>query len=569
MNGILLLVIGIVVCVLGYVVYGGWLSKQWGVDPNRKTPAFEYEDGVDYCPAKAPVLLGHHFASIAGAGPINGPIQAAYFGWLPVTLWILLGGIFIGAVQDYSSLFISIRNKGKSVGEVLEVTLNHKCKMMFSVFVWLVMLLVDAAFGDIVAKTFNCTPDAASTANGSVAMASMLFIPLAIAFGFMVYRKHAPLLLSSIVGVGVLALAVFAGIQFPLVFEGSTVWFWRVVVFVYCAIASITPVWILLQPRDYLNSFLLYFMIAVSIVGIFIANPTMGLPAFTSFKVGSNLLFPALFITVACGACSGFHSLIASGTTSKQLSNEKDAKMIGYGGMLLECILAVVSLIAVGSLFTSESFDAAFNELGATFYTAAGSTPAIVLATAVSNWFGGSSIIFTIISLAVSAFCLTSLDSCCRLGRFTLQEMFQPEDGSEAKGFGKLMENTYVSTIFNIGLAFLLVVAGYDKIWPLFGAANQMVAVPALMAAAVYMKKVGRNNKMFLIPMFFMAAASMFSMVLTFKSNMGIILGGATGATLFTYGIQCVFIIPMLILAILLLVDGCKFLFGSAASQKA
>ena len=224
MNGILLLLIGIATCVLGYVVYGGWLSKQWGVDPKRKTPAFEYEDGVDYCPAKAPVLLGHHFASIAGAGPINGPIQAAYFGWLPVTLWILLGGIFIGAVQDYSALFISLRNKGKSIGEVLEATLNHKCKMMFSVFVWLVMLLVDAAFGDIVAKTFNCMPGDASTANGSVAMASMLFIPLAIAFGFLVYRKHAPLVVSTIAGVAVLALCVVVGIYFPLVFEGSTVW---------------------------------------------------------------------------------------------------------------------------------------------------------------------------------------------------------------------------------------------------------------------------------------------------------------------------------------------------------
>jgi carbon starvation protein len=565
MNGILLLLIGIVCCVVGYVVYGGWLSKQWGVDPNRKTPAYEYEDGVDYCPAKAPVLLGHHFASIAGAGPINGPIQAAYFGWLPVTLWILIGGIFIGAVQDYSALFISIRNKGKSIGEVLEVTLNHKCKMMFSVFVWLVMLLVDAAFGDIVAKTFNCEPGAASTANGSVAMASMLFIPLAIAFGFMVYRKHAPLLVSTVAGVAVLALAVVVGINFPLVFTGSTVWFWRVVVFVYCAVASVTPVWILLQPRDYLNSFLLYFMIAASVVGIFLANPTVGIPAFTSFKVGSNFLFPALFITVACGACSGFHSLIASGTTSKQLANEKDAQMIGYGGMLLECVLAIISLIAVGSLFTSETFAEAFAAKGATFYTIAtsnGTTPAIVLASAVSEWFGGSSIIFTVISLAVSAFCLTSLDSCCRLGRFTLQEMFQPADGSKPKGIAKLMENMYFSTIFNIALAFLLVVAGYSKIWPLFGAANQMVSVPALMAAAVYLKKVGRNNKMFIPPMFFMAAASMVSMVLTFKTNIGILVAGATGADLFTNVLQCIIIVPMLILAVLLLIDGCKFLFG-------
>ena len=570
MNGIVLLVISIAACVIGYVFYGGWLSRQWGVDPDRKTPAFEYEDGVDYCPAKAPVLLGHHFASIAGAGPINGPIQAAYFGWLPVALWVLLGGIFVGAVQDYSALFISIRNKGKSIGEVLEATLSHRAKMMFSVFVWLVMLLVDAAFGDIVAKTFNCTPDAASTANGSVAMASLLFIPLAIAFGFLVYRKHAPLLVSSVAGVAVLALCVAIGLNFPLVFGASTVWFWRVIVFIYCAVASVTPVWILLQPRDYLNSFLLYFMIAAAIIGIIIAQPVMGLPAFTSFKVGSNLLFPALFITVACGACSGFHSLIASGTTSKPRSNEKDAKMIGYGGMLIECVLAIISLIAVGSLFTSESFAAAFAAKGAVFYTEAGATPAIVLATAVSQWFGGSQLIFTVISLAVSAFCLTSLDSCCRLGRFTLQELFQPKDGSEPKGIGKAMQNMYVATIVNIALAFALVVAGYSKIWPLFGAANQMVAVPALMAAAVYMKKISRNNKMFIIPMFFMAAASMLSMVLTFKTNVTALIGGGLeAAAVFTDAIQCVFIVPMLVLAVLLLVEGCKFLFGKTEKAEA
>ena len=552
MSGIVLLLIAIVVLLVGYVCYGGWLVKQWGIDPARKTPAFELEDGVDYCPAKAPVLLGHHFASIAGAGPINGPIQAAYFGWLPCLLWILLGGIFIGAVQDFSALFVSIRNKGKSIGEVLEVSLSHKCKMMFSVFTWLVMLLVDAAFADIVAKTF-----APSTGgSGSVAMASLLFIPMAIAFGFAVYRKHAPLLISSVVGVIVLALCVAGGIVFPLVIDNVT--FWRVVVFIYCAIASVTPVWILLQPRDYLNSFLLYFMIICAVIGIFGANPDIQLPAFIGWKLNGTYLFPTLFITIACGAVSGFHSLIASGTTSKQISNEKDAKMIGYGGMLIECVLAVISLICVGNLTS----DGAYAAIG---------TPAVVFATGVKTFFEtmgmgaqAAEISYTVICLAVSAFCLTSLDTCCRLGRFTLQEMFQPKAGAQPTGLQTALQNKYVSTIVNLAFAGLLVVAGYDKIWPLFGAANQMVAVPALMAAAVFLKKIGKGYKMFIVPMFFMALASMSSLVLTLIARVQAIVGGGLDATtMFTDVLQSVIIVPMLVLAILLLIDGCKYIFAN------
>lgn len=565
MSGIIILLIAVVVLAAGYIFYGGWLAKSWGIDPKRTTPAHEFEDGVDYCPAKAPVLLGHHFASIAGAGPINGPIQAAVFGWIPVLLWVLIGGIFIGAVQDFSALFISIRNKGKSIGEVMETTLNHKCKMMFSIFTWLVMLLVDAAFADIVAKTFFTVNSTTPSANGSVATASLLFIPLAIAFGFLVYRKHAPLVISTIAGVLVLGIAVAVGLRFPLQGSFSTVAFWRAVVFIYCAIASVTPVWILLQPRDYLNSFLLYLMIGAAIIGIICSNPTVQLHAFSAFDNKGNFVFPALFITVACGAVSGFHSLISSGTTAKQLDNEKDAKKIGYGAMLIECVLAVIALICVGSVSANGLTNSATGSaLG---------TPATVFASAIEGFFlsmGLSSqagnIAYTVISLSVSAFCLTSLDTCCRLGRFTFQELFAAKEGEEdAHPVRKALSNMYVATIINVGIAAILCVGGYATLWKLFGACNQLVSVPALMAAAVYLKSVGKKHKMFYIPMFFMAAASLGQLAISFVTYLKALLAG-TGAWN-VEGLLCVFIVPIFILAVSLLIEGCKVLFTKKTAQ--
>lgn len=565
MSGILILVIAILVLAAGYVFYGGWLAKKWGIDPSRKTPAYEMEDGVDYCPAKAPVLLGHHFASIAGAGPINGPIQAAVFGWVPVLLWVLIGGIFIGAVQDFSALFISIRNKGKSIGEVMENSLNHRCKLMFSVFTWLVMLLVDAAFADIVAKTFFTVGSTSPEANGSVATASLLFIPLAIIFGFVVYRKHAPLAVSTIAGVVVLVACVAIGLKFPLQGAFSTVAFWRAVVFIYCAIASVTPVWILLQPRDYLNSFLLYFMIGAAVIGIVGSNPSVQLHAFTAFDAKGNFVFPALFITVACGAVSGFHSLISSGTTSKQLDNEKNAKMIGYGAMLIECVLAVIALICVGAVSANGVTNAATgNPLG---------TPATVFASAIEGFFikmgfsaKAGSIAYTVISLAVSAFCLTSLDTCCRLGRFTFQELFAAKEGeTNAHPIRKALSNMYVATIVNIGIAAILCIGGYATLWKLFGACNQLVSVPALMAAAVYLKSVGKSHKMFYIPMFFMAAASLGQLGISFVQYAKALASGTGSWSV--EGLLCIFIIPIFILAVSLLVEGCKVLFSKKAAK--
>ncbi len=553
MNSVVLILLAIVIFVVAYLTYGRYLAKTWGIDPNRKTPAHELEDGVDYCPAKTPVLMGHHFSSIAGAGPINGPIQAAFFGWVPCFLWIVIGGIFFGAVQDFGSIFVSIRHEGKSLGEVIEENIGHKSRVLFTVFAWLVLLLVIAAFADIVASSFTgASFEGGSVANGSVATASMLFILLAIGFGFAVYRKNAPMVVASVIGVILLAACVAIGLAFPLDMSKT---FWLIVVFVYIMIASVTPVWILLQPRDYLSSFLLYFMMIAAVVGIFGAHPAIQIPAYVNFHVGNSYLFPTLFITIACGAISGFHSLIGSGTTSKQLDNEKDALLVGYGSMLIECVLGVISLIAVATLTTDGQFAAAGY-----------GSPTIVFATAISGFFatlgfseGAVSATFTIIALAVSCFCLTSLDTATRLGRFMFQELFA---GTEA-GKKLKLENMYVATIITAVLAFALCLAGYAKVWPLFGACNQLVAVPAFLAIGTFLKKQGRNNKMLYIPIIFMSCATLVSLVFSFKNNLtALMAGGLDGAATFTNVLQDVIIVPIVILAVILLIDGGKVLWG-------
>ena len=402
MNGFVILLVALVLFFVAYVTYGAWLCKQWGVDPKRKTPAVVNNDGGDYVPTSTAVLLGHHFASIAGAGPITGPINAAFFGWVPVFLWVVIGGIFFGGVQDFSALFASIRHDGKTIGEVIEHHIGHKCKVIFNIFVYLVLLLVVAAFSDIVAGTFASVPAAdteIAMANarsaGSVATASMCFIPLAVLFGLLQRRNHH-LAVNTVIGVALLCGSIALGLAFPLMNVSKG--FWLSITFVYIFIASVAPVWILLQPRDYLNSFLLYAIIILSIVGIGAARPDMTLPAFTGFIVKGQPLFPVLFITIACGAISGFHSLIASGTTSKQLDNEGHAKLIGYGGMLIECALAIIALVAVGSARGQE-------------LAASGSGPAAIFSNGIASFAAviglPETTTATVIALAYSAFCLT------------------------------------------------------------------------------------------------------------------------------------------------------------------
>lgn len=562
MSAVVLILLAIAIFVVAYLTYGRFLAKSWGIDPSKPTPAHTLEDGVDYCPAKTPVLMGHHFSSIAGAGPINGPIQAAFFGWVPCFLWIVIGGIFFGAVQDFGSLFISIRHEGKSLGEVIEETIGRKARVLFTVFAWLVLLLVIAAFADIVAKSFIGVSYGGSTSNGSVATASLLFIPLAIGFGFLVYRKNAPLVISSVVGVILLAVCVGIGLAFPLDFSSNV---WIGFVFIYIMIASVTPVWILLQPRDYLSSFLLYFMMIAAVIGIIgatIVDPSSTkfvTPAFTGFAVGGSYMFPTLFITIACGAISGFHSLISSGTTSKQLDNEKDALLVGYGSMLIECVLAVISLIAIGTLSVDGSMAAIQADLGLEAIS-----PTIIFGTAIANFFAvigfpaaAVDATKTIIMLAVSCFCLTSLDTGTRLGRFMFQELF----ATNKKGEKNILSNMYVATVITAVCGFVLCLAGYQKVWPLFGAANQLVAVPAFLAIATYLKKIGKNNKMLYFPIIFMSIATISSMFLTFKGNlMNIINKTVEGTALFTCVLQDIIIVPLVVLAVILIVDGGKVL---------
>ena len=325
MSGILMMVIAIVVLGGAYLLYGRYLEKKWGIDPNAKTPAYEMEDGVDYVPADTNVVFGHQFASIAGAGPINGPIQAALFGWLPVMLWILIGGVFFGAVQDFASMYASVKNKGRTIGYIIEEYIGKLGKKLFLLFCWLFCILVVAAFADVVAGTFNgFTANEAGelmkvTANGAVATTSMIFIIEAVALGMLLKYGKLPKWLNTVIAVAMLVVAVAVGLKFPIFLSRGV---WHIIIFLYIMVACVVPVWALLQPRDYLNSYLLVFMIAAAVVGIFVANPACNLEAFSGFHVDGQYLFPILFVTIACGAVSGFHSLVSSGTASKQIKNE-------------------------------------------------------------------------------------------------------------------------------------------------------------------------------------------------------------------------------------------------------
>lgn len=535
MNAAVVLIVSIAVLITGYCTYGKWLEKTWGVDPSRETPSHELEDGMDYVPAKAPVLMGHHFSSIAGAGPINGPIQAAVFGWVPVLLWVLIGGLFFGGVHDFGALFASIRNKGQSIGEIIADTMGAKAKKLFLTFAYLTLILVVAAFASIVASTFGTTSAAGTpieeptlSANLSTAMISMLFIVLAIIFGILVYRKNVPVSIATLIGIVGIVAIVAIGLAWHPVALSYNVWMW--LIGLYILVASVTPVWILLQPRDYLSSFLLYFMVLVSIVAIIGATVTgtgnLNMPAFTGFTAPASnglfttgTMFPALFVTIACGAISGFHSLVSSGTTAKQINSEKDARPIGYGAMLIECVVAVVSICAVGYVWKDASAaESAFK------------SPTVVFATGISQMLGSftntklQSIMYQMLVLAVSVFCLTSLDTATRLARYMFQEFWleKGQTSKDATGYKKVLTNPYFATGITVVMGILLGMTGYTKIWPLFGAANQLLAALGLLAVCAWLGNVGRNNKMFYVPMVFMLAVTICSLVQTIIAKLAV-----------------------------------------------
>ena len=566
MNTLLLLIIGIAVLLCGYIFYGKWLCKQWGVgESNEPTPAHALEDGIDYVPAKAPVLMGHHFSSIAGAGPITGPIAAAVFGWLPATLWILIGGIFFGGVHDFGALFASVRHKGQSIGEIINVNMGKRAKRLFIIFAYLTLILVVAAFASIVAGTFKATfvngvvDKAASAANASVAMVSILFIFIAIVFGFCVYRKNAPMLVSSIIGVIAIVICMAVGMNWhPLYFSNTT---WMIIVGVYIAIASITPVWILLQPRDYLSSFLLYAMLAVAIIGVVGAHPNIDPSVFPVFAMPKGSpIFPVLFTTIACGAISGFHSLVSSGTTSKQLDKETDAKPIAYGGMLLECVLAILTICAISYAKVTG------HTAGATDIFAGGIAAMVA---SIPGLKGLETILYTLLILTYSAFCLTSLDTATRLARFMFQE-FWLEPGQTVKdvkdGWKKVMVNPIFATILTVVLGIALGMTGWSKIWGLFGASNQLLAGIGLLAVATWLGNAGKNNKMFLFPMAFMVVVTISSLAITIKNQIATIMQGTSDWGPYA---QVAIAALLIVLAIVLVIEGVSTLAKQKKAKKA
>ena len=577
MTALLIIVAAIVLLFCGYVFYGSWLAKQWGIDPTKKTPAETMPDGVDYVEAKPAVLMGHHFSSIAGAGPINGPIQAAVFGWVPVFLWCVIGGIFFGGLQDFGSLFASIRHDGKSVGEIIKDSMGSKAKKLFIIFSLLVLILVIASFVNVVAATFLTANDAAKTfgfvlnptGNQTTAMISVCFIFLAVLYGILTNKCGLKTLPATILGiVGIVGIVVL-GLNVGLAMTRTA---WIVFIGVYIAVASLIPVWIMLQPRDYLSSFLLYALMLVALFGIVLSAFTgnarglqFELPAFTGWKTSIGTLFPALFITVACGACSGFHSLIATGTTSKQLDNEKNAKAIGYGSMLIESALGVISLIAVGIIVGSVK-DQTFITKGANGLWAFKGSPATAFGSGIAILFGEegtavNSTIKALLTLAVSVFALTSLDSATRLSRFMFSELFLKEGENsykDVKGARKVITNPLFGTCLMVLIGCILGGLQLSAIWGLFGSANQLLAGIALMAVAAWLGDVGNNNKMFYIPMVFMLAATLTQLALTMIGKVKAMVAGAANAFIWGNWFQLIFAAAMFILAIILVIEGVK-----------
>lgn len=585
MNALIILLVAIVVLVCGYVFYGGWLAKQWGIDPNRPTPAHEFEDGKDYVPAAPYVVLGHHFSSIAGAGPINGPIQAAIFGWVPVLLWVLLGGIFFGAMHDFGALFASIRHKGQTLATVIAQNIDDTAKKLFCIFAYLTLILVVAAFASIVASTFAVVPvptddaakavaaEAANMANMRTAMISVLFIVVAVIYGVVTRGRKLPTAVNILSAIAIIVVVVALGYNLPVIALDNTTW--MILVGLYILVASVAPVWILLQPRDYLSSYLLYGMIALALVGIIGAGimgnaASLDIPAFTGFAAtagtskvaASGFLFPALFITIACGAISGFHSLVASGTTSKQLDREAEAQPIAYGGMLLECLVAVISLCAVAFVFSSY-MDGTYASPTQVF--AAGLSQMLAC---VPGLAGAESVAYALLVLAVSVFCLTSLDTATRLGRYMFQELFTPHgmEASELTGWRAVLVNPWVATIITVVLGVGLGLTGYQLVWPLFGAANQLLAALGLLAVCAWLGNAGRNNKMFFVPMAFMLAATLTSLGITFYQKMLLIM---KGGDIFAPAVQAILAVLLFVLAVVLAVKGVKTIVATVKRNAA
>ena len=562
MNTLVIVLIAAVVLVCAYAGYGRWLAKTWGVDPNAKTPAVRLEDGKDYVPTNGWTVFAHQFSSIAGAGPVTGAIQAAAFGWLPVLLWVLIGGVFFGAVTDCGALYASVKNDGKSMGLLIEKYIGKTGRKLFLLFCWLFCGIVIAAFADMVAGTFNAfdaegAPVEAAFTNGAAGMVSIMFMVFAVVFGFIQKKFNFSGWREAVIGIVFIVLSFAVGMNCPLVFGKAA---WSYITFVYIFFAAVLPMWMLKQPRDYMTTFMFGAMIAGAVIGLLVAHPTMNLPVFTGFnnaKLGT--MFPILFVTVACGAVSGFHSLVSSGTSSKTVENEKDMLKVGYGAMVLESLLAVLALCVAGAAAAADG-------------TPATGTPFQIFSRGVAGFFemfGVPVYVATVfMTMCVSALALTSLDAVARIGRMSFQELFSVDDMEHAEGWRKLFCNTYFSTIITLAFGFLLTQVGYANIWPLFGSANQLLSALVLVTLCVFLKVTGRNNKMLFPPLIIMLCVTFTALVQRLIAMVKAIQTAASttipagettwGAVFIANGLQLIIAILLIVLGITIVVNSFK-----------
>ena len=558
MNTLVIVLISAICLASAYVLYGRFLAKKWGIDPKAKTPAVVHADGQDYVPTDGWTVFSHQFSSIAGAGPVTGAIQAAVFGWVPVLLWILIGGVFFGAVTDFGALYVSVKNDGKSMGLLIEKYIGKLGRKLFLVFCWLFTWLVIAAFADMVAGTFNAyqTVDgvtslsAAAETNGAAGTISLLFIAFAMLFGVLQTRLHFTGWKETVLGLACTVAALALGMIAPITAGKEA---WTYITFIYIFFAAVLPMWLLKQPRDIMTTYMFIGMIAGAVLGLFVAHPTMNLPMYTGFhneKLGD--MFPILFVTVACGAVSGFHSLVSSGTSSKTVANEKDMLKVGYGAMVLESLLAVLALCVAGAAAGADG-------------TPAAGTPFQIFSSGVAGFFQMFGVPMYIaqcfMTMCVSALALTSLDAVARIGRMSLQELFSVDDMEHAEGWRKFICNKYVSTLLTLFFGFVLTRIGYSNIWPLFGSANQLLSALVLVTLCVFMKVTGRSNKMLFPPLAIMLCVTTTALVQRTKALVTAFASGS--ATFMVEGLQLIIAILLMLLGLIIVVNSLQAYFAS------
>lgn len=565
MNGVVLMVVAAAVLAAGYLGYGRWLASKWGVDREALTPACRMEDGKNFSPASAFTVFSHQFSSICGAGPVTGTIVAMAFGWLPVVLWVLVGGIFFGAVHDFGALYASMKNNGKSLAQLIEKYIGRTGRRLFLLFCWLFCLIVIAAFTSMVAGTFKFTPDAAgavdfakSYAAGCAGTISILFTFVAMAFGWACRKFNLTGAKQFAAGV-VLMVAMFAvGMQFPVYLDLNG---WIAVVMVYLVFAGAMPIQTLKQPRDYLTSIMMIVMIVCAVLGIVVlgakGQATITAPVFTGFTSASGMMFPVLFVSVACGALSGFHSLVSSGTSSKMVENEADAVKVGYGAMVVESFVGILAIIIAGIMF-SDMNTAGTGALNG----GVASTPFAIFATGIARGmqaFGIDGTVATVfMTMNVSALALTSLDAVARIGRTSFSEFFAASNDalaveSEKTGAMKVLGNPWFATVVTLLPGLALTFGGYLNIWPLFGASNQLLGGMTMITLAVFCKCTGRRGLMLYVPVAFLLVCTFTSLGMSIAGCVTALQTGGM-AVMATSGLQLVF--AVLLVALGLIVTG-------------